>query len=239
MPSSWIRSLLVVMLGALFAAALLGCEERDDGTTPTAESSLPPLNLTDETPDLLVTWIDDRGETHPGSSLAEVPDAGKEHVRIVTRAAGHGALFYVADLTKKGDDGSYAVRTVPASEWEKLVEDRRLAYRAKHAPAPTPKASAKPAPAAAGEISAIVYGASWCGPCHQATRHLQRQGVKVVEYDVEKEPARAKEMQQKMQRAGLSGSTIPVIDLEGTILQGFSARALDQALRKAQKTVTL
>lgn len=228
------------MCCASLGTVALGCDERDDGTTPIAEATLPPLTLTDATPDLLITWIDERGEAHPGTALSEVPDSAKQHVRILTPTAGHGRLFYVADLSQKNADGSYVVRTMPSSAWEKLLEERRGAYRKKNAPPPVPKASAsaKPPAAPSGGIAAIIYGAAWCGPCHQAAAYLKRRRVQVVEYDIEKEPDRAAEMQRKLRGAGLRGGSIPVIDVSGVILQGFSTRALDRAIEKAGKGPT-
>ena len=220
---------------------MIGCEDEDDGTTPIADAVLPELSLTDQTPDLVITWIDDRGETHTGIALTEVPEAAKTHVRIVTRTAGHGNLFYVADLTKKNADGSYAVRTTPSHAWEKLIQDRREAYRKKHAPPPVPKASvsAKPDPAPAGGIEAVVYGAVWCGPCHQAKKYLQKRGVKVHYYDIEKEPSRGREMRRKLKASGKRGGSIPVIDINGIILTGYSPRAINAALQKAGRSMKL
>lgn len=236
-----LRLLLAVLSLLWLGAVVLGCEDADEGTTPIADAVLPDLVLTDQTPDLVITWIDERGETHTGIALSEVPEASKQHVRIVTRTAGHGRMFYVADLTKKKPDGSYEVSTTPSSEWEKLIAGRRDAYREKHAPPPTPRASTSvaPDPAPSGGIEATVYGAVWCGPCHQAERYLKKQGVKVHYYDIEKEPSRGREMQRKLRAAGKSGGTIPVIDINGVILQGFSPRAVNAALKKAGRSMTL
>ncbi len=241
LPAGFSMLVVVLLRVAVVGVALPGCEETDDGTTPTADATLPPLALTDQTPGLIITWIDERGETHTGTALGEVPESAKGHVRIVTLKAGHGSLFYVADLTEKRDDGSYRVETTPSRDWEKRIEDRRDAYRKKHAPPPAPKASGAPSPdpVSSTGLSAIVYGAVWCGPCHQAEKYLQSQGVKVHYYDIEKEPARGKEMQKKLRTAGMSGGTIPVIDIDGAILQGFSPRAINRALKKASKGTAL
>jgi hypothetical protein len=42
-------------------------------------------------------------------------------------------------------------------------------------------------------------------------------------------------MQRKLKTAGMSGGTIPVIDVGGVILRGFSARALDAAIKRAKR----
>jgi hypothetical protein len=43
-------------------------------------------------------------------------------------------------------------------------------------------------------------------------------------------------MEQKLKRAGISGrGSIPVIDVRGRILQGFSQRELDRAIAEVTK----
>jgi len=231
----------VALLGVL---VLLGCEDKpDDGTAPSGGETLPELELTDETPNLLLTWIDDRGQTHTATSLPAVPEEGKEQVRVITEEAGHGSVFYVADLRAKGADGTYPVHTMPRSDWEAIIAKRREAYRAKHAPPPTPGPdppgpsadSHQETPPPAGAVSAIIYGASWCGPCHAAAKYLHKRGIPVVEHDIEKEPRFAREMQRKLHAVGMSGGSIPVIDVGGVILRGFSRRAIDRAIEQAQR----
>lgn len=236
----------------VIATALSACSEEDgndDGTTPTGEASLPALELTDDTPELLLTWVDERGRSHTGTKPSEVPEEGKAQVRVITKEAGHGSLFYVADLRATGPNGAYPVRTMKRSEWEAMIAKRREAYRAKHAPPPPPrpdpKAPSNPHPSdpqatppAIGAVTAVIYGASWCGPCHAAAKYLKQRGVKVVEHDIEKEPRHAKEMQRKLRAAGMGGGSIPVIDVGGIILRGYNPRALDRAVAQAQKRGT-
>lgn len=235
-----VSRVLVVCLAVCLALAAAGCaEERNDGTKPTAEA-LPELTLDDDTPELLLTWIDERGDTQTGVSLSEVPEGSKALVRVITKDAGHGASFYVADLTHKRDDGSYPVRVMSRSEWESIIEKRRVAYRGKHAPPPPadlppdhPPVRPEPPSQPHGAVQAVIYGAEWCGPCHQAAAYLRKRGIAVVEHDIEKHPKYAAEMQRKLKSAGMGGGTIPVIDVGGVILRGFSPRALDQAVKRA------
>jgi hypothetical protein len=46
-------------------------------------------------------------------------------------------------------------------------------------------------------------------------------------------------MRQKLARAGRSGSSIPVIDLMGQIMVGFSPMAIDQAIEAARSAKPL
>jgi glutaredoxin len=235
-----------LLAAIVVASALPACsEERDDGTKPTGEASLPSIELKDDTPNLLLTWVDDRGRTHTGTKPSEIPEEGKEKVRVITEEAGHGSLFYVADLRAKGPDGTYPVRTMKRSEWEAMIAKRRHAYQAKHAPPPPPGPAPGEAPAdphhatpPAGALTAVIYGASWCGPCHAAAKYLKKRGVKVVEHDIEEQPRYAKEMHRKLRSVGMSGGSIPVIDVGGVILRGYNPRALDRAIAEAQKRGT-
>ncbi len=237
----WTRGLAFLLALLTLVAATASCSDGDDGTKPGASESLPELHLTDETEELLLTWMDDRGATHTGLTISEVPESSKKLVRVTTKEAGHGSLFYVADLSAKQADGSYSVRTMRRTEWESEIQQRRAAWRAKHAPPPPPKASgsASSQPASpAGDLLVIVYGAPWCRPCHQATAYLKRRGIRYVEYNIDKDGKRQQEMAAKLKRAGKRPGTIPVIDVGGILLQGYSQGALARAIQKATKGAT-
>jgi glutaredoxin len=231
-------ALLALVFFALAAAA---CKRRppDELAAANAEpapASLPALTLTDETPDLLLTWVDARGDAHVAKSPTEVPTEGRDQVRVVqtTREDGTLGAFYVANLTVKNADGSYPVTTVPRAEWDVMIAKRRQAFAAPEAPEapegePAPSANHPPANA----VTVIVYGAAWCGACHEAVAYLKRRRVPVIEKDIEQDPAAESEMQAKLARAGMHGGSIPVIDVKGKILIGFEAHALEAAVRGA------
>jgi glutaredoxin len=236
-----VRNAFVLLL--VLAAAVGGCRRKvDDGTDPTGGETLPPLELRDETPELLLTWIDGKGDTHTAVRVADVPMEGRNPVRVIARDAGQGQVFYVADLTLKQSDGSYAVRTMPRGEWEGLLESRRLKARPQPAaPPPSPEGpsatpEASPTPETKGAAYAVIYGAEWCGPCHQAKAYLERRGVPVTFHDIEKDPKRAAEMKRKLREANRSDGNIPVIDVGGKLFVGFNPRALDQAIAQAKPT---
>jgi glutaredoxin len=214
---------------------------------------LPALTLREDTPNLLLTWIDDKGDMHVEIKVADVPAAGRALVRVVVsdREEGTRDLFYVVDLTKPRDDGSYGARTMTRRAWEAEVEKRRAAYLAKIAPprpppgpsgappvAPTTTADDKPPPVASN-VTVIIYGADWCRPCHEAEEYLRQKGVQVVKKDVEQSQAAAAEMRDKLDKSGQRGGSIPVIDVRGQILVGYSKGALDRALSRAQTGTAL
>jgi glutaredoxin len=242
-----------------FAAILLGgvlvasCSHKDNGTAPREQQELPALVVRDDTPNLLLTWIDEKGDTHVEVHPRDVPAGSRGLVRVVMSDKDDGTrdLFYVVDLDKRRDDGGYAARTMPRREWETEIEHRRDAYLAKTAPpkapppaqqgsggAPGPTPPADRAPNA--NVQVIIYGASWCKPCHQAADYLRSKGIAYVLKDVDEDPAAAAEMRDKLEKAGQRGAgSIPVIDVRGQILIGFSARAIDRALAKAASGTVL
>ena len=239
-------------LGLLLALgmALGGCRKQatpppsdDTGAVP-KPTELPPLELKEDTANLLLTWIDDKGDFHVVQKPADVPKEGRDQVRVVvtTREEGTGKLVYVSNLNEVTPTGAYRVKTMTRAAWDELGASKRKARLEALAPSavPVPAESAAPGTTNAGKkalasgISATIYGASWCKPCHDTAKYLKQRGVTVVDKDIDENPVAAAEMRQKLQRAGRSGSSIPVIDLMGQILVGFSPMALDQAIEAAR-----
>lgn len=230
--------LLVVASAVALAGAPLGCSKRatpDPSATGAASAPLPVVR--DATEGLYFTWIDEKGEFHTEERPKDVPFAGRDLVRVLDPAHedSEGEIV-LADLRNAKPDGSYPVRRAPRKELEDAAAQRRGKRVAAVDPRPAdPDAPAKPAPSAkSGKTEqpvVIIYGASWCGPCHQAQAYLERRGIPFVEKDIEEDPAAAREMQAKLKRAGMGGGSIPVLDVKGKILVGFSPGAVEAALR--------
>ena len=226
----------------------------DTGAAPTP-TDLPPIELKDDTANLLLTWVDDKGDFHVVQKPADVPKEGREQVRVVltTREDGTGKLVYVSNLNEVTPTGSYRVKTMTRAAWDELGAAKRkarleaLAPSAVPVPADSAVGSGAPgAPAAPGAakrpasgIVATIYGASWCKPCHDAERYLKQRGVTVIHKDIEENAVAAAEMRQKLERAGRSGSSILVIDVMGQMLVGFNPMALDQAIGAASASKPL
>jgi len=237
---------LVVLFVALIACASCRSSEKTDPQKPASatprSNELPPLSVKADTPNLLLTWIDPQGDFHVVQKPADVPTEAKKQVRVVVidREAGTGELVYVADLNETAPDGSYRMKTFTRAQWDELGATKRKARLEALAPSAVPPA----APAASGvpgaqrggssKIVAVIYGASWCKPCHQAADYLKGRGVTVIQKDIEESEAAQAEMRQKLERAGRGGASIPVIDVMGQILVGYSPSALDRAIQAAQ-----
>jgi glutaredoxin len=234
--------LLLVALLAISVVAGMGCsscgQQTDDGTQP-ASQDLPAFELRDDTSDLLITWVDEKGDHHVVQRPADVPEGSREMVRVVTLQHGHGDVLYVADLRTKNADGTYPVKTMARSAWELVAQQRRAKSMAALSPTASASAGASPtgpaAPASA-RLSAIVYAASWCSACRSAEAYLRSQGVTVIVKDIEKDPGAQAEMDQKLHKAGLpKRGTIPVIDIRGRILVGFDQRDIKRAIQESTR----
>lgn len=230
---------LVVAFGGALTTTTSGCKRK---TEAVAEASAEPPVVRDLTDGLQLTWIDEKGEFHVEQRVADVPPAARDVVRVraldPAADAPSGDRVFIVDLRTAGGDGSYPVRTVPRAEFENVAVARRtksgtavLAPQAAGSVAPS--GAGTPGGDTAARPAVIIYGASWCGPCHQAAAYLKQKGIAFVEHDIEQDSSKAREMQSKLAKAGMRGGSIPVLDVRGRILVGFDARAVDQALGQA------
>jgi glutaredoxin len=237
--------LLVALSLAVSCHARTHTDDKDESATPKS-SELPALSIKADTPNLLLTWIDDKGDFHVVDKPNAVPAESRKTVRVVVtdKEAGTGDMVYVADLNETAADGTYRVKTLSRAAWDELGAARRKARLEALAPAASASApgaasgapAAAPAKGALANVVAIIYGASWCKPCHDAEAYLRQRGVNVVKKDIEENEAAASEMKRKLDRAGMGGASIPVIDIMGRIMIGFSPSALDRALEAARGT---
>ena len=63
---------------------------------------------------------------------------------------------------------------------------------------------------------------------------MKQRGATVIKKNIDENEVAAEEMRKKLERAGRSGSSIPVIDIMGQIQIGFSPAALEEALAQAR-----
>jgi glutaredoxin len=213
----------LVAITLTLACVIAACKR--SGETA-AEPAPPPPVVTDASGDLLFTWVDEKGEFHVEQRAADVPVTARDVVRVVdpSRDGPPGGDVWIADLRNLGPQGSYPVRAMKRSELDAIAGARREKSGGVLA--------AKP-PSSAPEVTqpaVIIYGASWCGPCHQAASYLKQRNVAFVEKDIEQDSGAAREMQAKLAKANRRGGSIPVLDVRGQILIGFDPRAVDQAL---------
>ena len=80
----------------------------------------------------------------------------------------------------------------------------------------------------AGTPHVILYFAEWCGYCHKAKRHLEKRGIPYELRDVDVPAAK----QELIAKTGQK--SIPVIEVDGRIMKGYSAGGLDRLLDAAK-----
>jgi glutaredoxin len=81
-----------------------------------------------------------------------------------------------------------------------------------------------------GAIDVILYQTSWCPYCTRAREFLKNTGVSLSIYDIERDPSKGEEMRAK------SGSrAVPVVDVEGIIIRGYSAEAIRDAIERKRR----
>jgi len=225
-----------VSLRVLFLLLFLvaGCRHKATGTS----SDPQPITVRDESSGLLLTWIDEKGDFHVETQVKDVPLKGRDAVRVVDPnldEGTHDGKIFIADLRSKNPDGSYPVHVSTRADFDQLAVDRRKKTGPTLADQPTDAGKAGPGNdlGAANMQAVIIYGAPWCGPCHEAAAYLRKKGIPFVEKDVDDDRSAQTEMQGKLRRAGLPAGSIPVIDVRGKILVGFDPRAIDEALGRA------
>lgn len=220
-----LRTLLLLALLASFGCPRGGdtvpvpAATSGDGSPPPSATALADetdLRVHDDNPNLLYSFLDERGEARLVSRAADVPPGLRTRVLVVDVNQGAAArqahrVLTFANLDEKRPDGSYAV--VPVSRYD--------ASRGQSFEETLPVSSSH---------EVLVYSAEWCGFCKKAKAWLQREGVPFVERDVERQPGASRELEQKLKRAQLRGGGVPVIDWRGTVVVGFDQKRLSSLL---------
>jgi glutaredoxin len=80
--------------------------------------------------------------------------------------------------------------------------------------------------AAAPGSGIVLYSAEWCGACKKAKRWLERNDVDYELRDID-DPRWAEELVRRTGRRA-----VPVIDVEGRIMTGFSAQGYDRLVAR-------
>jgi len=77
------------------------------------------------------------------------------------------------------------------------------------------------------DVNVVMYSTNWCGYCKKAREYITSLGANLIEYNIEEDRSRGDEMLKK------SGSrSIPVIDVEGIIIRGYSPAMIKQAVEQ-------
>jgi glutaredoxin len=187
-----------------------------------AATSLPKITVKPKAK-MLFTFVKEGSSFETVDGIDKIPPERRGWVRVVDLAMKPAKrldheLVYVADLRKPEKNGAYPYVVMSRRAFE-IAAVNRIREGAT-APA-TPRKS--------GEVSGkqvILYATSWCSACRQARAFLKEKGIPYVEKDIEKDPGAAAELLEKAKKAGISASGVPVLDVRGTLVQGFDPERL-------------
>jgi glutaredoxin len=202
------------------AAALIGVAGCTRAPPPAPSESAPPpaIEVSAARTDLVFSYPQDGGRRFATATRVEdVPVEARRQVVVTDLSLSPevrqaGKYVYLADLTAPRDDGTFPVGL--ASRYGFEVS----------ATATTSVAAPR------GARQVIVYSASWCGVCKKAKRVLTAWGVPFEEKDIEASRAAQRELAEKAAARGFQPGGVPVIDVDGHILQGLDERSLRQIL---------
>jgi glutaredoxin len=240
------RWLAFGVLALAVASGGSACKRKGDAAAM-ADTDSAAVVLKADSEGMLLTWIDDKGDFHVETRVGDVPLMGRDAVRVVDPGKDEGThadRVFVADLRQARPDGTFPVQAMTRDSFEAIAVARRektgptLASASPTQPSPSSTAggAADTEPGTTRPASGpavIIYGAEWCSACHDAARYLRSKGIPYVEKDIEKDSGAAREMQQKLAKNGLRAGSIPVIDVRGKVMVGFSAQEVEGALGQA------
>ncbi len=76
-----------------------------------------------------------------------------------------------------------------------------------------------------------MYMTDWCSYCKKAAKYIKSLGVNLIEYDIEKNESRKKEMKALNGGSGM----VPLIYVEGIIIRGYVPEEIRAAVEKRKK----
>ena len=181
----------------------------------------------------MYVYADLSGRFETAQSRADIPEVSRKVVRVIEPTAGEAPRgdydqVWVSDLRTEPDAQGMSAGVMTRVEFE----SRALATLPPGRASRVDVAEAQPADAVplAAHDDVIIYGTSWCGACRQARTFLDELGIAPKEYDIEKDPRAAAELQHKARRAGISADRVPIIDVRGRLMVGFDPSRLSTLL---------
>lgn len=221
-----LHSRIVVTLLLASLAVAPGCK-RDVPESSTASAGTagvldaPPIRVAEDNSGLAFRYFDPtEGKLVTVGEIDGVPDEVRTAVMVVDTNAKPAApnVLYIADLTKKKDDGTYGYRVVD-----------RYAYEQTRVPG-----GGTPGGEAAGAPSVTLYSTEWCGVCKKAKAWMKSNDIAFTERDVEKDPGALDDLRKAAEKAGVPFSSlarkVPVIVVNGKVLSGFDPGSIKAAL---------
>ncbi|MCC7539779.1 MAG: hypothetical protein IT379_26385 [Deltaproteobacteria bacterium] len=229
--------LLVLSLLAIGCAGQNASTTSADGVTvETPEPIQPPFEIREGASNLLFVFREPNGNLRNASKLADVPAERRAAVRVDSLSIPperrlDPRYVYVADLRARGEGGRYRV--------VKMLREQFEAGAAIDGTMPAPAAPTAVAGSGAsgsganGDAQVTLYSTSWCGACRSAAQWMRSRNIPFVERDIERDAAARSEMQARAAQQGFVPRGVPVIDVRGTLVQGFDPHQIERLLSAA------
>jgi glutaredoxin 3 len=229
------RSLL--FLGAvLVAMAASGCKKSAPAVPRPEEVKLAPVEVKKDGA-YLFTFVDSKAQFTTVDKPDDVPAGARRLVRVVdpskeAQERRDTTNVYVIDADELLKAGKVTAKVLSRQAFETGAlaqlppgESSLLAER--------PDGGADDGgatPSAGGPPVVTVYGTSWCGACREARRYLSARKIPFADKDVEKDPAAARELQEKAAKLGIPTDRVPILDVRGRLLIGFDQARVEALL---------
>ena len=223
--SSPSRVMVALLAAAGLAAGSLGCDDPvatlqkavDQGRKAAAAVSSDPGSQRDG-------YADDEKAREAAGGISLGPDHAKRLYYQFVDARGRVAFVErLEDVPAKWRDrvGFVEMDSPPPLSPAMAEKTRTQRYAASGS-------RLRPAAAVHAPARIILYSATWCGWCRKAKKHLDAEGVHYEIRDVDN-PAN---MQELVAKTGQRG--IPVLDVNGKVVTGFSPDQYDRLIRQAR-----
>lgn len=226
---------MVLVCVLLLFSCFEDSKEKENKQVKARDKSLVSMEINENTPNILYTYMNDKGEYLTVEKSEDVPDPYRNDVIIINlnlppEARQSDVKVLVADLETR-DGLGFKLRLEDRAGFEnKLKMKRKWHISPMRKPMEMPKAGSIPPQILDNRDEVILYGASWCGYCKQAKKYLDKKGVKFKVEDIEKNEQAAMEMQQKCMAAKIQCNGVPVIDFKGVIIPGFDRATVDKLI---------
>jgi glutaredoxin len=78
-------------------------------------------------------------------------------------------------------------------------------------------------------VTVELYMTDWCGYCKKAREYVRSLGANLIEYNIDRDAGRKDELRKKSN----GGTSVPLIDINGTIIRGYNPQAIRAALERS------
>lgn len=157
---------------------------------------------------------------------AEEPDDGEPGFYKIVEP--NGTVRFVSNLSQvpaAQRDAAQRLAMAPSTTDKSRPRAAPNRERAKQLAVADAAPPAAPAPSGAHDV--VIYTTTWCGWCQKTRGWLDAKGISYVNKDVEDDPDAGAEMRELT--GGDSG--IPVVVIDGEVIQGFNERKMASLLK--------